>query len=154
MEQADLEQVIAIDQKSFTLPWPVSSFQYELAHNDTSRCWVAEVEIEGKRRIAAMAVAWLILDEVHVATIAVEPEYRRMKIGQKLLIAILKDAQASGARHAFLEVRETNLAARKMYLKLGFEEAGKRPHYYSDTQEDAILMNLDTIDAALLEWLD
>jgi ribosomal-protein-alanine N-acetyltransferase len=115
---------------------------------------VAEVEIEGKRRIAAMAVAWLILDEVHIATIAVEPEYRRMKIGQKLLIAILKDAQASGARHAFLEVRETNLAARKMYLKLGFEEAGKRPHYYSDTQEDAILMNLDTIDAALLEWLD
>jgi len=101
MEQADLEQVIAIDQKSFTLPWPVSSFQYELAHNDTSRCWVAEVEIEGKRRIAAMAVAWLILDEVHIATIAVEPEYRRMKIGQKLLIAILKDAQASGARHAF-----------------------------------------------------
>lgn len=101
-----------------------------------------------------MAVVWFIVDEVHIATIAVDLEYRRMRIGQKLLAAILKDALVSGARHAFLEVRETNTAAREMYRKFGFVEVGKRPHYYSDTHEDAILMNLEPIEAGMFEGLE
>jgi ribosomal-protein-alanine N-acetyltransferase len=154
MKQADLEQVIAIDQKSFSLPWPESSFQYELNHNDSSRCWVAEIWSAGGPVIVAMAVVWFIIDEVHIATIAVDPEYRRLKIGQKLLAAILRDALSLGAQHAFLEVRETNIAARAMYRRFGFLEVGKRPHYYSDTQEDAILMNLEPIDGSVLEDLE
>lgn len=104
--------------------------------------------------MVAMAVVWFIIDEVHIATIAVDPDYRRLKIGQKLLAAILKDALAMGAQHAFLEVRETNIAARSMYRRFGFQEVGKRPHYYSDSQEDGILMNLEPINGSVLEDLE
>lgn len=154
MKQADLERVIAIDQKSFSLPWPASSFQYELNQNDSSRCWVAELSSSAGTIVVAMAVVWFIIDEVHIATIAVDPEYRRLKIGQKLLAAILEDALSTGAQHAFLEVRETNTAARAMYRRFGFQEVGKRPHYYSDTQEAAIMMNLEPIDGSVLADLE
>jgi len=152
MQAADLDQVIEIDRLSFSLPWPVSSFQYELTHDQTSRCWVAEYPAGNPAaRLMGMAVVWFIIDEVHIATIAVLPEYRQMKIGQKLLAVILKDAVGSGAVHAFLEVRETNKAARAMYAKFGFKEVGVRPHYYSDTQEDAVLMNLEPIESNFLD---
>lgn len=152
MQIADLDQVLEIDRISFTLPWPPSSFQYELTHDDTSRCWVAEYPTgEPGARVIAMAVVWLIIDEIHIATIAVFPEYRRMQVGQKLLAVILKDAIASGAVHAFLEVRETNRAARVMYSRFGFKEVGIRPHYYADTQEDAVLMNLEPIESEFLD---
>lgn len=151
METTDLDQVVAIDQASFSLPWPASSFQFELNQNQSSRCWVAEYPSGSNAKVIAMAVVWFIIDEVHIATIAVLPEFRRMKIGQKLLAAILKDAVASGAAHAFLEVRATNQAARAMYQKFGFRDVGKRPHYYSDTLEDAILMNLEPIDPLIYE---
>jgi ribosomal-protein-alanine N-acetyltransferase len=154
MVQTDLEQVIAIDQRSFTLPWPASSFDYELHHNEASRCWVAELESEDNRKVVAMAVIWFIIDEAHIATIAVDPDYRSRGIGQKLLAAVLKDAAESGAKLAFLEVRRSNTAARAMYRKFGFQEVGVRPHYYGDNFEDAIMMNLDPIDEALLEELD
>ena len=154
MDAADLGQVIAIDQRSFSLPWPISSFQYELAHNESSRCWVAEIQSETGAKVVAMAVVWFIIDELHIATIAVMPEYRGRKIGQKLLAALLVDAVKAGAQHAFLEVRETNIAARSMYQKFGFQEVGKRPHYYSDTQEDAVLMNLEPIDLKVIESLE
>ncbi len=145
---------MAIDRISFTLPWPPSSFQYELTHDDTSRCWVAEYpsgELDAK--VIGMAVVWFIIDEIHIATIAVLPEFRKMKVGEKLMAALLKDAVKSGAVHAFLEVRETNQAARVMYAKFGFKEVGIRPHYYSDTQEDAVLMNLEPIESEFLDSL-
>jgi ribosomal-protein-alanine N-acetyltransferase len=152
MEAADLDQVVAIDQVSFSLPWPASSFKYELNQNQTSRCWVAEFPAgDPEARVIAMAVVWMIIDELHIATIAVLPEFRHLRVGQKLLGVILKDAVNLGAVNAFLEVRETNRAARAMYQKFGFKEVGKRPHYYSDTQEDAILMNLEPIQPDLLD---
>lgn len=152
MELADLDQVVAIDQVSFSLPWPASSFKYELNQNQTSRCWVVEYPAcEPEARIIAMAVVWMIIDELHIATIAVLPEFRQMSVGQKLLGVILKDGLKQGVVNAFLEVRETNRAARAMYQKFGFKEVGKRPHYYSDTQEDAILMNLEPIQPELLD---
>jgi ribosomal-protein-alanine N-acetyltransferase len=154
MEIADLERVIEIDQRSFSLPWPVSSFQYELSKNKASRSWVAELEQDSGRRVVGMAVAWLIVDEVHIATIAVLPEVRRKKIGQKLLSALLEDAVSSGAKAAFLEVRDSNVAARQMYRKFGFMEVSRSPHYYSDNQEDAILMNLDPINLQVIKALE
>lgn len=105
----------------------------------------------GSRRIAAMAVVWFIIDEVHIATIAVHPDFRQMKIGQQLLAHVIDSAAGEGALHAFLEVRERNQAARKMYQKFGFVEVGVRPRYYSDTGEDAILMNLDGIHPGMFE---
>lgn len=141
MRMEDIEQVIAIDRLSFSLPWPERSFRFELTDNPASRCWVAEVD----RKIAGMIVVWLIVDEVHVATIATHPDFRRQGIAKNLLSYALQNLSTEGAQSSFLEVRASNLAAQEMYRKFGYEESGVRRRYYRDNDEDAILMTLSGI---------
>ena len=135
----DLEQVVAIDQASFSLPWPARSFQYELTDNLASRCWVTEMD----GRVIAMLVAWFIVDELHVATLATHPEFRAQGIGRSLLLHVLGSAKEEGALKSFLEVRESNTVAINLYRSFGFEEDGRRLDYYKDNGEDAILMTLE-----------
>jgi [ribosomal protein S18]-alanine N-acetyltransferase len=143
----DVSAVVDLDQKSFSLPWPERSFRFELTDNPASRCWVAE--LDGK--VVGMIVVWLIVDEAHVATIATDPEYRRQGIGKRLLAHALHQLINDGARSSFLEVRESNLAAQEMYRKFGYEVMGRRRRYYRDNDEDAILMNLDSLDVERLQ---
>jgi ribosomal-protein-alanine N-acetyltransferase len=138
----DVEQVVAIDKMSFSLPWPTSSFHFELTENPASRCWVAESD----GRIAAMLVAWFIVDEIHIATIATHPDFRKQGLGKKLLSFTLQSAKDEGAVGSFLEVRESNEAALMMYRKFGYVESGRREGYYKDNGEDAILMTLDSLN--------
>ena len=142
MTLADLEQVIAIDQVSFSLPWPARSFQFELTDNPASRCWVADLD----GRIVGMVVAWLIVDEIHIATFATHPDFRKQGIGKDLLLHTLRSAKADGALTSFLEVREGNDIALEMYRKLGFVEHGRREGYYKDNDETAILMTLGSLN--------
>jgi ribosomal-protein-alanine N-acetyltransferase len=142
----DVPAVIDLDQKSFSLPWPERSFRFEVTDNPASRCWVAEVD----GRVVGMIVVWLIVEEAHVATVATHPDYRRQGIGRKLLAHTLRHLIDDGARSSFLEVRESNLAAQEMYRKFGYEAVGRRRRYYRDNDEDAILMNLDSLDAERL----
>src|SRR5215210_9374743 len=142
----DIEQVIAIDRLSFSLPWPERSFRFELTDNPASRCWVAEVD--GK--LVGMIVVWLIVDEVHVATIATHPDFRRRGIVKKLLSHALRHLSSEGAQSSFLEVRASNLAAQEMYRKFGYGESGVRRRYYRDNDEDAILMTLESLDVEKL----
>ena len=137
----DLPIVIQLDQISFSLPWPERSFRFELTENIASRCWVAEVD----ERLAAMLVGWLLVDELHIATIATHPDFRRQGIGRKLLSYALLRAQEEGAQSSFLEVREGNLAAQEMYRQFGYETTGRRRRYYKDNDEDAILMTLKSL---------
>jgi [ribosomal protein S18]-alanine N-acetyltransferase len=102
------------------------------------------VELDG--RVVAMMVGWLIIDELHVATIATHPDLRGQGIGKKLLLHALRDAQAEGVVRSFLEVRASNEVAQKMYREFGFEEDGRRKEYYKDNAEDAILMTLNDFD--------
>jgi [ribosomal protein S18]-alanine N-acetyltransferase len=132
----DLEQVVAIDQISFSLPWPARAFQFEVSDNSASRCWVIELD----KKIVAMLVGWFIVDELHVATIATHPDFRKQGLGKTLLTYALKSAKSEGARRAFLEVRESNKVAINMYVNFGFVEDGRRKEYYKDNNEDAILM--------------
>jgi ribosomal-protein-alanine N-acetyltransferase len=137
MTSEDLEEVISIDQVSFSLPWPPRSFQYELTDNPASRCWVAELD----GHVAGMLVGWLIVDEIHIATIATHPDFRGRGIGKKLLSFALEAAMDEGAISTFLEVRESNTAALEMYRKFGYVEDGRREGYYKDNAEAAILMS-------------
>ena len=134
----DLAQVVAIDKASFSLPWPERSFRFEISDNSASRAWVAEED--GK--VVGAIVAWLLVDEAHIATIATHPDFRRQGIASKLLSHALRMMMNEGALTSVLEVRESNLAAQEMYRKFGFEESGRRPRYYKDNSEDAILMTL------------
>ncbi|MBC7878093.1 MAG: ribosomal protein S18-alanine N-acetyltransferase [Anaerolineales bacterium] len=141
MTLADLEQVVAIDQVSFSLPWPARSFQFELTDNPASRCWV--VDLDG--RVVGMVVAWLIVDEIHIATFATHPDFLNQGIGKNLLAHTLKSAKEEGALTSFLEVREGNTVAQEMYRKFGFVESGRREGYYRDNDETAILMSLKNL---------
>jgi [ribosomal protein S18]-alanine N-acetyltransferase len=146
MTTDDVPAVVELDQKSFSLPWPERSFRFELTDNPASRCWVAELE----GQIVGMIVAWLLVDEAHIATIATHPDFRRKGIGKRLLSHALQHLMDEGARSSFLEVRESNLAAQDMYRKFGYEETGRRRRYYKDNDEDAILMNLDSLNVERL----
>jgi [ribosomal protein S18]-alanine N-acetyltransferase len=143
MTLEDVPTVHAIDTLSFSLPWPESSFRFELTGNPISRSWVAE----SGGQIAAMLVLWLIIDEAHIATIATHPDFRRQGIGERLMMAALLSARAEGAEHAFLEVRAGNSSAMSLYKKYGFIVAGVRSRYYKDNNEDAILMNLEDLNS-------
>ena len=150
MTLEDMPSVIDLDHKSFSLPWPERSFRFELTANPASRCWVAE--FDGK--IVGMIVVWLIIDEAHVATLATHPDFRRRGIGRKLLAHALRLMMDEGARSSFLEVRESNFGAQEMYRKFGYEASGRRPRYYRDNDEDAILMNLAVLAAERLIFDD
>ena len=94
----------------------------------------------------AMCVVWLVVDEAHIATIAVHPQYRGQGIGKLLMDHILQDAVRRGLLSALLEVRAGNQVAIQMYRQFGFEEVGRRPRYYQDNHEDAVLMTLELAD--------
>ena len=142
MTLEDVPAVIELDQLSFSLPWPERSFRFELTENPASRGWV--IEADGK--IVAMLLAWLLVDEAHIATIATHPDVRRQGIGKKLLAHALHHMKNEGAVSSFLEVRAGNLAAQEMYRKFGYKVSGHRKRYYKDNDEDAILMTLDSLN--------
>jgi len=96
--------------------------------------------------LVAMIVIWLIIDEAHVASIAVEHEFRRQGIARRLLAFALIDAYHAGMAKSFLEVRRGNKAAIAMYELFGYREVGVRRRYYQDNGEDAVLMDLDPLD--------
>jgi len=146
MTVEDVPAVTALDQISFSLPWPERSFRFEVTDNPASRCWVAEVD----GRVVGMIVAWLFVDEAHIATLATHPDFRRQGIAQKLLIHTLRYTFDEGAVSSFLEVRESNIAAQEMYRKFGYEDTGRRKRYYKDNDEDAILMTLSPLNVESL----
>lgn len=154
MRLEDVLRVVEIDQNSFTLPWSERSFRFELTQNPNSRAWVSEMNRpDGFPIIVGMMVIWLVVDEAHIATIAVDGSYRRRSIGRRLLAYGLLDAAREGAKTSYLEVRRSNLAAIDLYHKFGYLEVGVRPRYYKDNFEDAILMTLQKIQPELLERL-
>jgi [ribosomal protein S18]-alanine N-acetyltransferase len=154
MALKDVPRVREIDVASFSLPWPERSFRFEITDNPASRLWVAEIiDSQGHSQVVGMIVMWLILDEAHIGTFAIHPDYRRKGIGKDLLIESLLEAFATGVRLCYLEVRRSNLAAQSLYEKFGFQITSVRPHYYRDNGEDAMLMTLNSIDVDLLRTL-
>lgn len=148
MRVEDLAAVHHIDCLSFILPWPANAFRYELLENRNSRLWVAELESLDKVGVVVGAiVVWLVVDEAHIATLAVHPDYRRRGIGTKLLKTALQECARLGMHTATLEVRAGNLEAQALYRRLGFEVVGRRRAYYQDNHEDALIMTLNRIEA-------
>lgn len=154
MRLQDIPAVREIDTLSFALPWSERAYRFEILDNAHSRCWVAEVTLPtGEVLIVGMMVIWLILDEAHIATIAIHPEYRRMGIARKMLCIALDDLIDRGASTATLEVREGNIPAISLYKKFGFKVAGKRERYYQDNNENALIMTLYHLDDAYRHWI-
>ena len=142
MEERDIPQVMVIDRHSFANPWSTEAYRYELAQNPAAHFMVALAAAgpEAGRRVLGYAGYWLIVDEAHIGTLAVHPDWRRSGLGETLLRALLAQARKLGASTALLEVRAGNLAAQELYRKQGFEEVGRRKGYYRDNGEDALLL--------------
>ncbi|PKO07293.1 MAG: ribosomal-protein-alanine N-acetyltransferase [Chloroflexi bacterium HGW-Chloroflexi-3] len=142
MELEDLETVKSIDKLTFPNPWPENAFQYELEKNTNARLWVGEIQDGEKSTIVALAVIWIILDEAHIGTIAIHPEFQKRGLGQQFLAYICKQLISEKITKIFLEVRQSNSAAIHLYQKFGFTIDGERKHYYRDNNETAILMSV------------
>jgi ribosomal-protein-alanine N-acetyltransferase len=142
MKVEDVPAVAELDRMSFSMPWPERSFHFEVTTNPASRCWVSE----SNGGIVGAIVAWLLVDELHIATLVTHPAHRRQGIAQALLSNVLRLAMQEGAVSSFLEVRAGNAGAQALYRKFGYEEAGRRPRYYKDNGEDAILMTLEPLN--------
>ena len=142
MEMKDIPEVVEIDRGSFTLPWTERSYKYEVQENSAARCWVTMVD----GRVASMLVLWLIVNEAHIATIATHPQFRRRGFAKQILIKSLVSAREEGALKSLLEVRARHVVAQKIYCDIGFVEVGRRPMYYRDNGEYAVLMTMEDLD--------
>lgn len=136
MTEADIPRVLEIERVSFRTPWPVDAYVHELKENRLAAYLVARLG----DRLVGYAGMWVILDEAHITTIAVEPALRGQHIGERLLLGLIDAALERGARWMTLEVRRSNLPAQQLYRKYAFREIGTRKGYYSDNREDAVVM--------------
>jgi len=154
MNLEDIPRVHDIDLLSFTLPWPEKSYRFELTENPSTLALVSELGInESRFTIIGMSIVWIIMDEAHIATIAIHPDYRGNGFGKSLLAETLRQCIQRGAHLATLEVRAGNGAAQQMYQKFGFTIVGRRSQYYRDNNEDAVIMTVNNLGSQYLTLL-
>lgn len=142
MRLDDVAAVHEIEQLSFRTPWPAYAFEQELKGNRLARYVVARAG----DRLVGFAGIWMMVDEAHVTTFGVHPDWRRQGIGRQLLLSLCDVSIAIRARRMTLEVRESNRGAQVLYAAFGFEVLGRRRAYYSDDGEDALVMTTPDLD--------
>ena len=147
MAVGDLDAVQEIERRSFRTPWPAHAYRTELETNRLAHYLVARVS----GQVVGYGGMWVMVDEAHITTFAVDPDWRRQGIGERLLLALLDLATGRNAREATLEVRLSNLPARRLYEKYGFRPVGLRPRYYSDDNEDALIMTTEPLAAPQMQ---
>ncbi len=143
---ADLDDVVELERLSFPTPWSRDAFRDELTNNSRATYLVVR---DSHGTAVAYGGFWLIFDEAHVTNVAVHPAHRRRGIGCMLMLALMYSALAKGALRMTLEVRVSNHGAQQLYKKLGFVSEGIRRGYYLDTREDALVMWLSDLRAAV-----
>jgi [ribosomal protein S18]-alanine N-acetyltransferase len=143
---ADLPEVVALEQACYGDPWPASAFS---SLTDNPRVFFAVAREESRGRLTGYVIAWYVMDEGELANLAVAPADRTRGVGRALLDAMLDDAAARGTAEVYLEVRESNSAALKLYSARDFVPVGRRTGYYRTPKEDALILRrtLKTQDA-------
>lgn len=147
-EPADLEEVLSIERVSFSDPWTRDSFESAISLPHT-RFLVADEgggEPGGAVRVVGYVLALLLSDEGEIADIAVAPEGRRRGVGGMLLDRVIAESSARRLRALYLEVRESNAAARALYASRDFELVGTRRGYYRRPTEDALVLKREFDD--------
>lgn len=136
MREEDIDQVLEIEHASFTTPWSREAFYNELNMNK----FAVYIVVEADKKVVGYCGVWIVIDEAHVTNIAILPEYRGRKLGEALMQNLFEVARTMGAKSMTLEVRVTNYVAQSLYRKFGFQKGGLRKNYYTDNQEDALVM--------------
>jgi ribosomal-protein-alanine N-acetyltransferase len=140
MQPPDVRAVMRIESLSFTTSWPPSAFHSELNDNKLAHYYVGRAGDPQSGPIVAYGGIWVILEDSHVTTIAVHPDWRGKKYGEQVLVRLLREAIERGAAWITLEARESNLVAQNLYRKYGFVTVSTRRAYYSDNGENAVVM--------------
>ena len=144
LDEASLDAVVAIEQTCFPEPWSRCLFVQEIRHESS-----VFVVMRSDDTVIGYGGYWRVLDEAHITNVAIVPARRRQGYGSMLLKWLLESARKHGVTRATLEVRESNMAAKKMYAKFGFESVALRRGYYAATRENAVIMwktDVDEID--------
>jgi len=136
MTHADVPQVLRIEREAFATQWPAEAFYNELNSNKLAHYFIGRCEGE----VVAYGGIWAILEDAHVTTIAVDARHRGRGFGEIMLLHLIDKALAHGASWMTLEVRESNTVAQCLYRKYGFTTVTARKGYYSDNNENALVM--------------
>lgn len=140
---ADLEAVLEVEQASFTNPWTRDMFVWEFQNPKVSYFYVLRTDDE---QVAAYCSFWLVFDELHINNLAVRPGCRGRGLARALLAHVLREGARLGARRATLEVRPSNDGARRLYEGMGFVVTAVRQSYYTNPQEDALILWRDPLE--------
>jgi ribosomal-protein-alanine N-acetyltransferase len=155
MDLDDVDRVMEIERQSFSAPWSARAYRYEIAENGNSAMVVVrpasgpegalmqlarQIGLARPRPVLGYGGFWLLVDDAHIATIAVDPQWRGLGLGELLLLAMLERGDGLGAVRATLEVRVSNEVAQGLYRKYAFEIVSRRKRYYADNNEDAYIM--------------
>lgn len=136
MTTPDIAAVARIERACFSTVWPSDAFYNELSTNKLAHYFVGRLE----DRIVGYGGIWVILEDSHITTLAVDPEYRGCRFGEILLLRLIDEAIERSAAWMTLEVRESNTIAQQLYRKYGFTTVTMRSGYYSDDNESALIM--------------
>jgi [ribosomal protein S18]-alanine N-acetyltransferase len=143
MRLTDVPEIMPIESVSFGKHhWSAESFTYEIK-NQIGRYY--SLIYKPENRLIGYCGYWIILDEAHITTIAVDNRYRGNGLGELLLIKMMDRMSGQSVKWATLEVRVSNISAQQLYYKFHFRGMGLRPHYYQDTNEDAVIMTTESI---------
>ena len=137
MTAQDVEAVHAIEVESFPTPWTEDSFHYEMRENPFAHYIVAE---DDHGTIVGYCGIWIVVDSAQITNVAVTEKSRGQGIGEGLMREAMRVAKEHNAETMSLEVRVSNTVAQNLYRKLGFQDGGIRKGYYTDNQEDALVM--------------
>jgi [ribosomal protein S18]-alanine N-acetyltransferase len=148
MQESDLEEVVALEQRSFTEPWTRKMFLGELRDNVFATSLAARAENQewsdvSEGVLVGYSMFWVVFEELHLMNLAVRPELRRLGIAKELVRQTLSIAAAKGALTALLEVRASNVAAQELYEGFGFKRRSLRRGYYEHPHEDAVIMMME-----------
>ena len=149
MRMADVPTVHEIERLSFSTPWPAHAFEQELTGNRMARYLVARAV----ERVVGFGGIWLMVDEAHITTFGVHPEWRRRGVGRQLLLALVQLSVDMRASRMTLEVRAGNHAAQELYRRFGFIVAGRRARYYTDDGEDALVMTTPALAGPQMQMI-
>lgn len=136
MDINDVDDILKIEHESFILPWSKEAFLNELTTNQ----YALYIGLEEDGKVIGYCGVWIVVDEAQITNVAILPEFRGRKLGEALMRQVMEIASERGARTMSLEVRVSNSIAQSLYRKLGFQNGGIRKNYYSDNQEDALVM--------------
>lgn len=135
IQDQDITSVIEISNLCFPKSWTQETFRREMLL-DNSYFYIGSIE----NKIVCFFEWWKILDEAHIQTIAVSPKYQHQGIATQCLEYLINETKELNLMKIFLEVRESNIIAQKLYKKNGFEIISHRKNYYNDPIENAVIM--------------